>query len=161
MKSELFFKRISDGLIDYPFCYDIWSYTYTVHNVGRHDTSYRMPSIEQSDASGVCSIDYFEEDEVVFVCIDNMAFDWNDFPSRFSSKVDVKKCRIEGEEDEDIRTVIIPFDDMSDNPNDKYRIELMFKDKELISIILVISKMDEHFNGTMKNLQLIGEIDKG
>lgn len=50
---------------------------------------------------------------------------------------------------------------MSDNPNDKYRIELMFKDKELISIILVISKMDEHFNGTMKNLQLIGEIDKG
>ena len=161
MNNESFFKEISDGLIDYPVCFNIWSYTFTVKMVNSNDRSYRIPSIEESDASGICSIDYYEEEEAVLVCIDNMAFYWNEFPNRFSSKVDVKKCRVEGEKDKGIRTVVIPFDDMSESPDDSYRMELMFKDKKLFCIIFWITKMDEHLNGTMKSLQLIGEIDNG
>jgi hypothetical protein len=158
MSTELFFKKISDGLIDGEIYFKIFGYVYTVHKVNPHNTTYNPPSIEQSDAEGFCSISYYEEEEVILVCIDNMSFYWNEFPSRFSSKIDLKECRVDGEKNEDIRTVVIPFKDMCDKPTDNYRMELMFERNKLFSIIFVISKLDDNFQGTMENLQLLGEL---
>lgn len=158
MSTELFFKKISDGLIDGEIDFKIFGYVYTVHKVNPHNTTYNPPSIEQSDAEGFCSVSYYEEEEVILVCIDNMSFYWNEFPSRFSSKIDLKACRVDGGKNEDIRTVVIPFKDMCDKPTDNYRMELMFERNKLFSIIFVISKLDDNFQGTMENLQLLGEL---
>lgn len=158
MSTELFFKKISDGLIDGEIYFKIFGYVYTVHKVNPHNTTYNPPSIEQSDAEGFCSVSYYEEEEVILVCIDNMSFYWNEFPSRFSSKIDLKACRVDGEKNEDTRTVVISFKDMCDKPTDNYRMELMFERNKLISIIFVISKLDDNFQGTMVNLQLLGEL---
>ena len=141
MSTELFFKKISDGLIDGEIYFKIFGYVYTVHKVNPHNTTYNPPSIERSDAEGFCSVSYYEEEEVILVCIDNMSFYWNEFPSRFSSKIDLKACRVDGGKNEDIRTVVIPFKDMCDKPTDNYRMELMFERNKLFSIIFVISKL--------------------
>ncbi len=158
MSTELFFKKISDGLIDGEIYFKICGYVYTVHKLNPHNTTYNPPSIEQSDAEGFCSVSYYEEEEVILVCIDNMSFSWNEFPSRFSSKIDLMACKVDGEKNEDSRTVVIPFKDMCDKPTDNYRMELMFERNKLISIIFFISKLDDNFQGTMGNLQLLGEL---
>lgn len=154
MNSESFFKEITHGLIDHSIDFSIWSYVYTKKN------GFSMPSIEESDATGYCSIEYYEEEQSILVCIDNMEFYWNEFPSRFSSKIDAKQCKIDGEINEEIRTVIIPFDDMAESTNDNYRIELMFKNKKLICITFWITKMEERFIGSTTQLCLIGELNE-
>ena len=158
MNKEHFYKVMSDGLIDGDICFDIFGYVYTVHNSCPQDTQYNLPSIEQSDSKGSCSVSYYEEEEIMLVCIDNMSFYWKEFPSRFSSKIDINTCRVEGEVEEKVRTVVVPFRDMCEKPTDNYRMELMFENRKLISIILVVSKLNDKFQGTMANLQLMGDI---
>ena len=45
MSTELFFKKISDGLIDGEIYFKIFGYVYTVHKVNPHNTTYNPPSI--------------------------------------------------------------------------------------------------------------------
>lgn len=159
MTSKQFFKEISDGMIDGNIFFDVFTYVYTVHDSTPRDRYYVPPTIEESNTKGECIIEYYEDDEGIVANIEDMMnFDWNNFPSRFMSLIEPQICRIEGEAGEDIRTIVIPFEDMSDSSNESYRMEIMLEKKKLISIIFTETKIDEQFHGTMKSLQLIGEM---
>ena len=159
MEASQFFYEISDGMIAENIIYDVYAYVYTVHNSNPRDCCYNPPLIKESNTKGECFVEYYENAEEIVVTLNNIQnFDWNDFPFRFSSFINLKQCRIDVEEDEDVRTVVIPFRDMSDSPNEKYRMELMFEKSKLISIVLTETKLDSQLRGTMKSLQLIGEL---
>lgn len=158
MTANQFFNDISDGMIDGNIYFDVFAYVYTVHNSTPRDSYYIPPTIKESSTKGECIIEYYEDDKGIVAEIEDMMnFDWNNFPSRFKSLIDPKICRIDGEASEDIRTIVIPFEDMSDSSNESYKMEFMLDKKKLISIIFTETRLDEQLHGTMKSLQLIGE----
>lgn len=158
MNDTQFFKLISDGMLDGNIIFDVFAYVYTDHNSTPRDTNYTSPIIEESNTKGYCIIEYYEADKRIEVHLEDMMnFDWNNFPSIFMSLIEPQLCRIEGEAVEDIRTIVIPFKDMSDSPHESYRMELMLEKRKLISIVFTETKLDEQFHGTMKSLQLIGD----
>lgn len=164
-KSIQFFSEVTDGMINRgdlfkvagpDLSYDIYDYSYTVHVSHLHDAKYNPPTIQSSKTEGECHISYFDNKLLVDVRIPN--FNWDDFKPEFFSYIDPQKCRIEGEEGEKVRTVIIPFPDMSNDSKESYRLEFMFENINLISIILTEFMLDDNLCSVIKSLQLIGNL---
>ena len=164
-RSIQFFSEITDGMINKDdlfkvagpdLIYDVSYYTYTVHVSNPRDANYNPPTVQSSKTEGECHISYFDNKLLVDVRFPN--FNWDAFKPEFYSYIDPNKCKIEGEKGEKVRTVVIPFPDMSNYPKESYKIELMFENNNLISIILTESRLDSNFCGIIKSLQLIGHL---
>lgn len=109
---------------------------------------------------GECIIYYQEDEKRIIADINIPNFDWNNFYPELVSKITSKDCKIEKDDESEFWTVSIPFEDMNNLPYESYKMEFMFAKNQLISIIFNETKIDRHFGGTMKSLQLNGELRK-
>ena len=159
MKKSNFLNAISDGIIESNFYFEVSDYVFTVHNSKLSDAYYNPPLIE-SGLEGECIIYYQEDEKRIIADINIPNFDWNNFYPELVSKITSKDCKIEKDDESEFWTVSIPFEDMNNLPYESYKMEFMFAKNQLISIIFNETKIDRHFGGTMKSLQLNGELRK-
>jgi len=159
MKKSNFFNTISDGIIESDFYFEVSDYDFIVFNHKRDDAYYNPPIIE-SGLEGECIIYYQEDEKRIIADIYIPNFDWNNFYPELVSKITSKDCKIEKDDESEFWTVSIPFKDMNNLPYESYKMEFMFVENQLISITFIETKIDRHFGGTMKCLQLIGELRK-
>ena len=160
MKKKEFFTEISDGIIDGDFYFQVSDYIFNVHNSNLRDAYYNPPSIESSESEGACIIYYLENENAILADINLQNFDWNNFQPELMSKINPKECKIERDKNDEFWTVSIPFKDMNNLPYESYKMELMFEKNKLTNIFFIENKIDTHYGGTMKSLQLIGELIK-
>ena len=75
------------------------------------------------------------------------------------SEITIQDCKIEKDKNDKFWTISIPFKDMNNLPYESYKLEFMFEKNKLTSITFTESQIDNQ-GGTLKSLQLIGDIIK-
>ena len=153
------FEDISKGLINSSFIFEIEDYSFVENNMNLPtEANHYSPSFIKAENNAECTVDFYEEEEMIIVklpYLDNVS---PNFPTRFDSKIYSGRYNLLGEENDYFKIVVIPFVDMIKNPKDYYRMELRFYRGAMVSIGLLISYMDESYRVSEQILELSGKI---